>query len=103
MNASITSNRRPLARALYAFFIAIAALGATPPNARAKVYVTQFSIVSEYDATTGGVIKASFIMGLNLPVALAVSGNTLLVASAFDTVSEYDAKTGDAINGTFIT
>ena len=81
MNASITSNRRPLARALYAFFVAIA-LGATPPNARAKVYVTQFSIVSEYDATTGGVIKASFIMGLNLPVALALSGNTLFVASA---------------------
>ena len=35
-----------------------------PRNARAQVYVTHFSIVSEYDATTGGVINASFITGL---------------------------------------
>ena len=40
MKTSITSNWRPLLRALYAFVIAIIVLWAMPRNARAQLYVT---------------------------------------------------------------
>jgi len=53
---------------------------------------------------TGAAINGSFIMGLNGPVGLAVSGNKLFLADFLNgTVGEYDAKTGAAINDSFIT
>ena len=68
MKASATLNWRPLLRASYAFFIGIAALWAMPRNAAAQLYVTQSTLpgeelggVSEYDANTGVVMRASFI------------------------------------------
>jgi hypothetical protein len=66
-------------RAFYPFLIAAAALWAMPTNARTQLYVTQrpeppsvIGIVSEYDATTGKAIKASFITGLSSPTGLVV-------------------------------
>jgi hypothetical protein len=105
MKNPITSNFRPLLRAFYAFLITIAALWAMPRNAHAQLYVTQLSgVVSEYDATTGAAINASFITGLMFPGGLAVSGNTLFVANELGTtVGKYDANTGAAINASFIT
>jgi hypothetical protein len=84
---SITSNWRPLLRAFYPFLIASAVLWAAPRNACAQLYLTNrphfFLIgrVSEYNATTGEVVNANFITGLNLPTGIAVKGNTLFVAA----------------------
>ena len=110
MKTTLTSNWRPLLRALCPFLIAAAALWAMPKNARAQLYVTEFpqggaiGVVGKYDATTGAAINATFITGLNRPGGLAVLGNTLFVAnSGGGTVGKYDAKTGAAINATFIT
>ena len=60
--------------------------------------------MSEYDATTGKLIKAKFIKRLYVPVGLAVSDkdNALFVTSV-DTVGKYDATTGAAINASLIT
>jgi DNA-binding beta-propeller fold protein YncE len=105
MHTSIPSNWRPLLRALYAFLITIAVLWAMPRNAHAQLYVTQFTgnSVSEYDTKTGALINASFITGLNGPIGLALSGNTLFVVNQGNgTVGEYDATTGAAINANFI-
>jgi hypothetical protein len=109
MHTSITSNWRPLLRAFYPFLIAITALGVMPKNACAQLYVTSrpgsgAGVVSEYDASTGKVINANFITGLDGPQGLAVLGDTLFVSNeGGTTVGEYDAKTGAAINGAFIT
>src|SRR5215469_56607 len=99
MKTTATSNWRPLSRALYAFLIVIAALSAMPTNAQAQLYVTQLpsfpsfvGIVSEYNATTGEVIKREFIKGLRGPDGLAVLGNTLFVANGTgNTIGKYDA------------
>jgi hypothetical protein len=77
-------------------------------NSAAMLYVAQANnTVGKYNATTGAVINAYFITGLNdAPMALAVSGNNLFVASGgygTGTVAEYDATTGAAINANFIT
>jgi len=72
----ITSNWRPLRRALCTLLLGITALWAMPGSARAQVlYVSQVNagIVGEYDATTGAAINANFITGLNSPVGLAVA------------------------------
>ena len=97
-------------RAFYAFLIAIAVLWAVLRNARAQLYVSSrpegglFGVVSEYNATTGEVIRANLITGLSVPRALAVSGNKLFVANTVSgTVSEYDATTGEVIKANFIT
>src|SRR5260221_869714 len=110
MKTTLTSNWRPLLRALCPFLIAAAALWAMPKNARAQLYVTEFpqggaiGVVGKYDATTGAAISPSFITGLNAPEGLAVKGNTLFVANEIaNTVGKYDATTGAAINPTFIT
>jgi hypothetical protein len=93
----------------------IAALWALPRSARGQLYVNEDanpssqvvqSGVGEYNATTGAAINANFIAGLNEPVALAVSGNTLFVvdiAGATGTIRSYHATTGAAINANFIT
>jgi hypothetical protein len=114
MKTTLTSNWRPLLRALYAFLITIAVLWAMPRTAHAQLYVTStpggglIGVVSKYDAKTGDLINANFIAGLNFPAGLAVKGNTLFVANdAFaataGTVGKYDAKTGAAISPSFIT
>jgi hypothetical protein len=115
MKKSITSNWRPLLRALYPFVIGIAVLWAMPRTAHAQLYVAELpgggpiGVVDKYDAKTGAAISPGFITGLNNPVALAVIGNTLFVASADSftpgsgTVGKYDAKTGAAISPSFIT
>jgi hypothetical protein len=109
MKTTLTSNWRPLLRALYPFLIAAAALWAMPKNACAQLYVTELTgggligVVDKYDAKTGAAISPSFITGLNRPALLAVKGNTLFVANEFGgTVGKYDATTGAAINASFI-
>src|SRR5215469_8577530 len=105
MKTIITSNWRPLSRALYPFLIAIAALSAMPRNAHAQLYVIHsIGDVSEYYAKTGAVINANFITGLSGPADLALLGNTLFVVNENSgTVGQYDATTGAAINASFIT
>ena len=60
--------------------------------------------MGEYDATTGAVINANFITGLNGPVGMVLDGNNHLFVCnvSSDTVGEYDATTGAAINPTLI-
>ena len=103
----ITSNWRPLRRALCTLLLGITALWAMPGSARAQVlYVSQVNagIVGEYDATTGAAINANFITGLISPAGLALSGNNLFVSNfGSTTVGEYNATTGAAINANFIT
>jgi hypothetical protein len=66
-------------------------------------------VVGKYDAKTGSAISQSFITGTDfVPVGLALSGDTLFVASAGvgtieGTIGKYDAKTGKAIDTSFIT
>ena len=102
-------------RTFCAFLIAIAVLWVMPRNARAQLYVTQLpsfphlvpGIVSEYDATTGDVIRRDFITGLGDARALVVKGNILFVANTAalnsGLVGKYDATTGGAINPGFVT
>jgi hypothetical protein len=107
----ITPNRRALCRALCTLLVGIAALWAMPRSARARLYISQVgnNTVGEFNATTGAVIKASFITGLNFPWGLALSGNKLFVANegsdtvGNNTVGKYNAATGAAINPSFIT
>ena len=103
----ITSNWRPLRRALCTLLLGITALWAMPGSARAQVlYVSQVNagIVGEYDATTGAVINANLMTALNGPAGLALSGNNLFVSNfGSTTVGEYNATTGAAINANFIT
>ena len=76
MKTIITSNWRPLRRALCTLLLGIAMLWAMPRNARAQLlYVGQTgnSSVGEYNATTGAAINANFITGLNEPEGLAVA------------------------------
>jgi hypothetical protein len=111
MKTIITSDGRPLRRALCTLLLGIAALWAMPTSARAQLYVGQFATnsVGEYNATTGAAINASFITGLAGNPGLALSGNDLFVltnganGSGPGTVGEYDATTGAAINANFIT
>jgi hypothetical protein len=110
MKTNITSNWRPLLRALYAFPIAIAALWVVPRNAWAQLYVTKpllppglSGVVSTYEPSTGALIKAKLIAGANFPEALALNGSILFVANGGDnTVGKYDAS-GAPINASFIT
>src|SRR5262249_42880589 len=61
-------------------------------------------VVEQLDATTGAIINANFITGLNVPVGLALDdSNHLFVTNAGNnTVGEYNATTGAPINATFI-
>jgi outer membrane protein assembly factor BamB len=108
MKKSITSNFRPLLRALYVSLVVIAVLWTMPRNARAQLYVgkaTGFGgwVVGKYSAKTGHVINANFITGLsNPPLALAVEDNTLFV-SDHDSIGKYDATTGAVIKKDFFT
>jgi hypothetical protein len=92
--------------------IACAAFLATPAQAGPVLYVTlpYQGTVSEYDATTGAVINANFITGLNRPDQLLVYGDTLFVADEGGeflgyfrgSVGTYNVTTGAAINPSFI-
>ncbi len=64
------------------------------------LFVANGSKISEYNATTGNVVNASFITGLNAPHGLFVLGNDLYIANfGGNTVSEYDLTTGVAVTG----
>jgi len=81
----------PLSRALCTLLVGIAVLWLMTGSARAQLYVSQVdnNTVSEYNATTGASINASFITGLNGPTGLALSGNTLFVSNFYSgTVGE---------------
>ena len=111
MKTTVTANSMPLHRAFCTLLIGIAALWAMPRSARAQLYVSQTGngantgTVSEYDATTGAVINANLITGVEQAGAISLSGNILYVAnaSAFGTVGDYNATTGAAINANLIT
>ncbi|MBV8277015.1 MAG: hypothetical protein JO170_17405 [Verrucomicrobia bacterium] len=75
-----------------------------PGIAPAQLYVNNGNAVGEYNATTGAVINANFITGLNKPTGIVLSGDNLFVANfGSGTVGEYDARTGAAINANLIT
>ncbi|MBV8098178.1 MAG: hypothetical protein JOZ31_03360, partial [Verrucomicrobia bacterium] len=100
MKKSITSNWKPLLRVLSAVLITVAALWATPRNAHAQLYVTQYTagVVSKYNPGTGAEINTNFISALNGPSALLVSGSELFVAiQNGNTVGTYEAGSGGAI------
>jgi WD40 repeat protein len=111
MKTSITSNLRPLLRALCPFLFAIAALSAMPRNVDAQLYVIQRGVstlfiegvVSKYNATTGEVIDTFFIKHVDpfSPVALAIKDNALLMLNrGVDRdgfVSKFDVTTGATI------
>jgi hypothetical protein len=116
MKTIITSNWRPLHRALCTLLLCIAALWAMPRNACAQLYVSESgnNTVGEYNATTGAPINANLITGLSEPAGIALSGNNLFVVNGVTTVvtpgqanlcsvGEYDATTGAAINANLIT
>src|SRR5271169_2360841 len=106
MKTIMTSNSRPLRRALCTLLFGIAALWAMPRSARGQLYVSQVfnGGVGKYNATTGAAINANFITGLSSPKGIALSGNHLFVANFFsNTVGEYNATTGATINANFIT
>ena len=110
MKTNVLLSRRPLLCVYYAFLIVIAVLWALPKGARAQLLVTNTpagagvgtGVVSEYDATTGHLIKAKFITGLTSPSGLAVSGDKLFVSNDVGFVGKYDADTGAVINPSFI-
>jgi len=67
-------------RVLCTTLLCIAALWAMPRGARAQLYIVQESAstlptgsAGEYNATTGAVIDANFITGLNAPYELALA------------------------------
>jgi len=104
MKTIITSNWRPLRRALCIVLLCIAALWAMPRSAHAQLYVGQGATVGEYNATTGAAINASLITGLSEAEGVALSGSDLFVAEqGNNTIGEYSAATGAAINASFIT
>src|SRR6516162_6835418 len=75
-------------------------------QARGQIYVSsRVNTVGKYDANTGAAINPGLItMGLNVPIGLAIFGNTLYVTSEFaGTIGTYDASTGAALNANFIT
>ena len=96
MKTILTSNWRPLHRALCALLLGIAALWAMPRSASSQVlYVADGNgRVSTYNATTGVAINANFITGLNEPYGLALSGNTLFVSSLAGGPSSRRAASG---------
>jgi hypothetical protein len=70
--------------------------------------------IGEYNASTGAVINANFITGLNQPEGITISGNDLFVVNNADdnnaagpltngSVGEYDVSTGTAINAALVT
>jgi len=67
---------------------------------------TADNVIGEYNATTGAVINKSFITGLNLPTAIAISGNNLYVADDRNGgggyIGEYNATTGAVINADLV-
>jgi len=111
MKTIITSNWRPLHRALCTLLVGIAALWAMPRSAHAQLYVgnqlgtfgSNTGSVGEYDATTGAAISSfTPITGLNAPSGLAVSGTDLFVSNfGASTVGEYTTS-GATINASLI-
>jgi hypothetical protein len=62
-----------------------------------------FSEISEFNATTGALVNASFVTGLGTPMAMAMSGGDLFVADAgYYRIGEYNATTGAAVNASLI-
>ena len=64
----------------------------------ANLWVTNYNrgTIGEYNATTGAVINASLVSGLNDPSGIAVSGGNLSVIEpwAAAQIGEYNATTG---------
>jgi hypothetical protein len=65
------------------------------------LFVDMFNTIWSYNGVTGAVIKANLVTGLS--GAIAVSGDTLVVANATGTIATYNAKTGLETNPDFIT
>jgi WD40 repeat protein len=101
-----TSIPRPLGLDLRAVLFYIAVLGMTPTSVQAqRIYISlpHSNTVGEYSAR-GAAINSNLIKtGLNAPIWIAVSGNTLFVANASSgTIGTYNATTGAPINANFI-
>lgn len=95
----------PISRIVIAALIAAGFLSLSNRTC-AQVYVGNYynNSVSEYDATTGQVLNANFITGVNEPEALSLSGNDLYVVNGgSSTVGVYNATTGAAINANLFT
>jgi hypothetical protein len=102
-----TSIPRPLGLVLREVLLCITVLATMPISVKAqRIYITvpHSNTVSEYSAR-GAAINANLITtGLNMPIWIAASGNTLFVANTGSgTIGTYNATTGAPINGRFIT
>jgi hypothetical protein len=102
-----TSISRHLYRGLCTGLLGIATLGTMPTSVQAQIFYVSLpdsNTVGEYSAG-GAAINANFITtGLNVPIWIAVSGNTLFVANtASGTIGTYNATTGAPISENFIT
>jgi glucose/arabinose dehydrogenase len=100
-----TSNWRPLA--LCTMLLGMAVFGTMPVSVQAQfIYVSlpHSNAVGQYSAAGAATNAKLITTGLNRPIWVAVSGNTLFVAStASGTIGAYDATNGAAINANFIT
>ena len=102
-----TSNWRPPGPGLCTVILGIAVLGTMLANVQAQSFYVSLpdsNTVGEY-SPGGGPINAKLITtGLNRPIWMAVSGNTLFVANtANGTIGAFNATTGAPINANFIT
>jgi hypothetical protein len=83
----------------------VAAAVPYPVQARQVLLVANVNTgtVAKYDPSTGAVIDANFLTGLNGPYALAVDANNrLFVDNGNNLVGVYDARTGAVINATLL-
>src|SRR5271166_3741070 len=97
MKTIMTSNSRPLRRALCTLLFGIAALWAMPRSARGQLYVSQGfnNGVGKYNTTTGAAINANCITRLRAPRGLALAGNHRLVTNFLSkTRGKYNGATG---------
>jgi hypothetical protein len=100
----------PMSKTKLAILIAsLSVIASASAKATSVILVAQDNdVVAEYDATTGAVINASLVSGLNNPNGLAVSADNAILVSSVGTagagvVAKYDLTTGAAINANFVT
>ena len=83
--------------------VAVVAFLGMPETANAQIYVANYyaSTISEY-STSGTLLNASLISGVNDPLDIAINGGNLYIASrGSGTVGEY-TESGTAVNASLI-
>ena len=86
------------------FACVASALCAMPGTIPAQIFVTNFKTgtIGEYNATTGAIVDADLISGLNGPSGIAVSGENLFVTNfQTGTIGQYTIS-GETVNASLI-